>query len=129
MLPPRSMPRRTALDIKKKIMSATTDSGTEILFDEKSKPGIANLMTIYALLDPNINNLKQIETMYAGKSYAEFKANLAEVVIEALKPFRHKYNELKKNPDYVMSILTKSEERAKVLASSTLQEVKERMGL
>lgn len=119
----------SATDIKKKIMSATTDSGKEVLYDEQKKPGISNLMEIYALLDPNIKNLKQIETMYEGKSYAEFKTDLAEVIIEALKPFQQKYAELKKNPDHIMSALTKSEEKAKVLASTTLQEVKERMGL
>ena len=116
-------------DISKKIKKATTDSGKEVLYDEQKKPGIANLMTIYALLDPNIKNLKQIETMYEGKSYAEFKSDLAEVVIEALKPFQHKYNELKNDTDYMESVLTRSEEKAKVLASSTLKEVKKKMGL
>lgn len=116
-------------EIKKKIMSATTDSGKEVLYDEQKKPGISNLMTIYALLGPSIKNLKQIEEMYAGRTYAEFKSELAEVVVSFLKPFQEKYAELKKNPDYVLSVLTKSEERARILASSTLEEVKKRMGL
>ena len=67
--------------------------------------------------------------MYAGKSYAEFKSDLAEVIVNFLKPFQEKYDELKKNPDHIMSVLTKSEEKAKVLASSALKEVKEKMGL
>lgn len=117
------------VEIKKKIMSATTDSGKEIKFDEKTKPGISNLMTIYSLLDPKIKNLSQIEKNYQGKSYAEFKADLAEVVIESLKPFQKKYNELKKDMGYVESVLTKSEEKAKILASTTLEEVRQRMGL
>lgn len=115
--------------IRSKIKKATTDSGKEIIFDEEKKPGISNLMTIYALLDPNIKNLKQIETIYEGKSYSDFKADLGEIAVDFLKPFQEKHNELKKNPDYVMSVLTKSEEKAKILASSTLKEVKERMGL
>ncbi len=115
--------------IRAKIKKATTDSGKEVIYDEDKKPGIANLMTIYALLDPKIKNLKQIETMYAEKSYAEFKSDLAEAVVSFLKPFQKKYNELKKNPNHIMSILTKSEEKAKILASTTLKEVKERMGL
>ena len=119
----------SATDIKKKIMSATTDSGKEVMFDEEKKPGIANLMTIYALLDPNIKNLKQIETTYAGKSYAELKSDLAEVVISFLKPFQAKYNDLRKNSDYIERVLTKSEEKAKILASTTLKEIRERLGL
>ncbi|MEK7121686.1 MAG: tryptophan--tRNA ligase [Patescibacteria group bacterium] len=115
--------------IRTKIKKATTDSEKEVIYDEDNKPGIANLMTIYALLDLNIKNLKQIETMYAGKSYAEFKSDLAEVIVNFLKPFQEKYDELKKNPDHIMSVLTKSEEKAKVLASSALKEVKEKMGL
>lgn len=115
--------------IRSKIKKATTDSGKEVLYDEQKKPGIANLMTIYSLLDPNIKNLKQLEAMYEGKSYAEFKSDLGEVVVSFLKPFQEKYYELKQNPDYIMSVLTKSEESAKILASSTLNEVKERMGL
>ncbi len=115
--------------IRTKIKKATTDSGKEIIFDEKTKPGIANLMTIYALLDTGTKNLKQIETMYEGKSYTEFKSDLAEVVVNFLKPFQEKYAELKQNPDHVMSLLTKSEEKAKILASTTLKEIKERMGL
>lgn len=115
--------------IRTKIKKATTDSGKEVLYDEEKKPGIANLMNIFALLDPNIKNLKQIETRYEGKSYAEFKSDLAEAVVRFLKPFQKKYNELKKNPDYLECILTNSEEKAKILASSTLKEVKEKMGL
>lgn len=116
-------------EIGKKIMSAVTDSGKEVLHDEDKKPGISNLMTIYALLDPNIKNLKQIETMYDGKSYAEFKSDLAEVVVNFLKPFQEKYAELKKNPDYVEHILTKSEEKARELSGATISEVKQKMGL
>jgi len=115
--------------IRAKIKKATTDSGKEVLYDEEKKPGIANLMTIYALLDPNIKNLKQIETMYGGKSYAEFKSDLAEVVVNFLKPFQEKYKELQKNPDYIESVLIRSEEKAKLLAAATLDEVKKRMGL
>ena len=116
-------------EIRKKIKKATTDSGKEVTYDEDKKPGIANLMEIYTLLDPNIKNLKQIETMYEGKSYAEFKSDLAEVVVSFLKPFQSRYAELKKNPDHVMSILIKSEEKARELASTTLDEVKKKIGL
>ena len=79
--------------------------------------------------DNKIKDLRQIEEKYEGKSYAEFKTDLAEIVIESLKPFQKKYNELKKDMGFVESVLTKSEENARILASTTLHEVKERMGL
>ena len=115
--------------IRSKIKTATTDSGKEIKFDEGKKPGISNLMNIYALLAPDIKNLKQIETIYESKSYVDFKNDLAEVVVNFLKPFQEKRKGFENNPDKVLKILTDSEEKARVLASSTLQEVKQRMGL
>lgn len=114
-------------EIRKKIKKAVTDSGKEVVFNPDQKPAISNLITIYHLLSGK--EIKVIEEMYVGKSYANFKSDLAEVVVDFLKPFQTKYAELKNDPAYVLSVLTKSEERAKVLASSTLQEVKEKMGL
>ena len=114
-------------EIRKKIKKAVTDSGKEVMFNPDTKPAISNLITIYHLLSGK--DIKKIETIYEGKSYAEFKSDLGEVVVSFLKPFQSKHAELKKNPDHAMSILTKSEEKAKVLASSTLKEIKERMGL
>lgn len=114
-------------EIRKKIKKAVTDSGKEVIFNPDKKPAISNLITIYHLLSGK--DIKEIEKTYENKSYADFKSDLAEVVVSFLEPFQVKYNELKKNPDFVMSVLTKSEERAKVLASSTLNEIKEKMGL
>ena len=74
------------------------------------------------------NGLKSSD-IYEGKSYAEFKSDLAEVVVNFLKPFQEKYNELKKNPDYVISVLEKSEEKARELTSATLDEVKKKLGM
>lgn len=116
-------------EIRRKLKSATTDSGKEINFDEEHKPGISNLMTIYALSAPNIKNLEQIEDMYSGKSYADFKNDLAEIVVEFLKPFQQKRKELEKDMAHVQSVLENSEERARELASQTIKEVKEKMGL
>ena len=93
----------------------------------KEKPAISNLITVYHLLSGK--DIKKIEESYEGKSYADFKADLGEIVVNFLKPFQKKHNELKNNPDYIMSVLTKSEEKARILATSTLNEVKERMGL
>lgn len=115
--------------IRAKIQKATTDSGKEIKADYDNKPGITNLMTIYALLAPNIKNLKQIEDVYAGKSYVDFKNDLAEIVVNFLKPFQEKRKEFEKDINTVIEILTKSEEEARGLAQLTLDETKQKMGL
>ena len=115
--------------IREKIKKATTDSGKEIKADYDNKTGITNLMTIYALLASNIKNLKQIEEMYDGKSYVDFKNDLAEIVVDFLKPFQQKRKEYQENTDQVIGILEKSESRARDLAQLTLDETKQKMGL
>ncbi|MDP2647748.1 MAG: tryptophan--tRNA ligase, partial [Candidatus Yanofskybacteria bacterium] len=80
------------VDVRDKIKRATTDSGKEIKYDGDDKPGISNLLTIYSLLSGK--EIAEIESMYQGKSYVDFKNDLAEVVVDFLKPFQSKYNEL-----------------------------------
>ncbi|OGN05191.1 MAG: tryptophan--tRNA ligase [Candidatus Yanofskybacteria bacterium RIFCSPHIGHO2_02_FULL_44_12b] len=113
--------------IRAKFKKATTDSGKEIKFDEKEKSGISNLLTIYSLLSGK--DIKKIEADYGGKGYVEFKNDLAEVVVEFLKPFQDKRRELEKDPKHVIQILERSEEEARKLAQKTLDEVKQLMGL
>ena len=113
--------------IRGKIKKAVTDSGKDIIFDQDKKPAISNLITIYHLLSQN--DIKNIEDKYADKGYVEFKNDLAEVVVNFLKPFQEKRKELEDDPTYVEDTLTESEEKARVIASSTLSEVKQKMGL
>jgi len=113
--------------IREKIKKAVTDSGKEIKFDKDKKPAISNLLTIYQLLSGRA--VEEIEKNYEDKTYSDFKNDLAEVVVDFLKPFQKKYGELKNNMDYVESILTNSEEKARAMTSATVKEVKEKMGL
>ncbi|MDP2638794.1 MAG: hypothetical protein Q8P06_01340 [Candidatus Azambacteria bacterium] len=106
---------------------ALTDSGKEIIFDPEKKPAISNLITIYHLLSQN--SIQEIEKKYGGKSYAEFKNDLAEVVVNFLKPFQEKRKELENDLTYVEDILQESEERAKIIADGTLTKIKQKMGL
>ncbi|MDP3954340.1 MAG: tryptophan--tRNA ligase [bacterium] len=119
--------------IRDKIKKATTDSGKEIKFDEKEKPGISNLLTIYSLLAGSIKgqilSIKEVEDKYGGKSYIEFKNDLAEVVVDFLKPFQERYKEFAGDMAQVDKILTESEERARQIAQETLSDVKQKMGL
>lgn len=113
--------------IREKIKKATTDSGKEIIFEENKKPAISNLLTIYHLLSERA--IEDLENQYVGKTYADFKNDLTEVITDFLQPFQTKRQELSQNMDQVESILAKSEEKAHYLANSTLSEVKEKMGL
>jgi tryptophanyl-tRNA synthetase len=117
----------TSDTIREKIKKAVTDSGKEVVFDQENKPAISNLVTIYNLLSQN--SIKEIEKKYDGKSYVEFKNDLADVVVNFLRPFQQRRKELEDNLAYVEDILTESEENARVIADSTLSEVKQKMGL
>ena len=113
--------------IKKKIMTAVTDTGREIKFDPKKKPGIANLLTINSLvLDKPISRLEQ---EFKGKNYAEFKKITAQTLTDYLEPLRRKRKELLTHQVYVNDILKRGAAKAHVIASTTMQEVKKAMGL
>ncbi len=113
--------------VRAKIKKAVTDSGREVRFDPKEKPAISNLITIYSLLSGE--QVGEIETMYQGKSYGDFKTDLAEVVVTFLEPFQNRYRELKADPEQVRRILDSSEEKARIIASHNLAEIKAAMGL
>ena len=114
-------------EIQKKIMSAVTDTGKVIKYDQEKKPGISNLLTIYSLFSEK--SIKEIEKKFKGKGYAEFKKSLAELLINSLEPFRRKRKELLQREVYVREILEQGKKRAQIIAQSTLQEVKKKMGL
>ncbi len=113
--------------IKEKIMAATTDTGKVIKYDPEKKPGISNLLTIYALLANK--SIRDLEKKFKNKGYADFKKSLAETLILALEPFRRKRKELLSREVYVKEILNQSTKRAQILAQSTISEVKKKMGL
>ncbi|MBI3631537.1 MAG: tryptophan--tRNA ligase [Candidatus Staskawiczbacteria bacterium] len=114
-------------DIQKKIMTATTDSGKDIVYNITKKPGISNLLTIYSLLANKTT--QEIEKQFKGKNYSEFKKSLAEVTIDYLEPFRRKQKELLSRDVYVKEILNKGKNRAESIAQTTIQEVRKKMGL
>ena len=113
--------------IREKIKKAVTDSGREIKFDEKNKPAISNLLTIYSLLSNK--QISDFEKEYEGKSYVEFKNGLTETVVSFLKPFQKKYNQFKNNIGEVEKVLEDSEEKARNEAQKTLNEVKQKIGV
>ena len=66
-------------------------------FDKENKPGISNLLTIYSSFSGK--TVEEIEAMYEGKGYGDFKGDLAQVVVEAIRPIQDKYNELINSPE------------------------------
>jgi tryptophanyl-tRNA synthetase len=113
--------------IREKIRAAVTDPEREIKYDQKRKPGISNLLTIYSLFSGI--SIKELEKKFKGKGYEEFKKSLIKLLINSLAPFRKKKKELKKRETFVREILDQGAKKAKILAQSTIKEVKKKMGL
>ncbi|CAN5874819.1 tryptophan--tRNA ligase [soil metagenome] len=110
--------------ILKKFKKAVTDSGTEIKFDE-SRPAINNLLTIYQLMTNKTP--EECEANFAGKGYGQLKTELAESVIEFLKPFQEKARSY--TDEELNKILKNGAEKARVIARETLKDVYAKMGI
>jgi tryptophanyl-tRNA synthetase len=110
--------------ISKKIKRAVTDSGTDIKFDE-SRPAINNLLTIYQLMTGKTS--EESEANFEGKGYGQLKGELAEAVIEFLRPFQEKARSY--TDEELNEILKNGAEKARVIARETLREVYEKMGI
>jgi len=111
----------------KKIKSAATDGGREVTFDEKEKPGISNLLTIHSALSGM--SISELENEFAGKGYGDFKGAVAEVVVEYLSPIRAQALELLQDEAHLIKVLHNGADKARVVASATLQETYKNLGL
>ena len=112
--------------IRKKIMSAVTDSGCEVKYDEENKPGISNLLTIYcAMKDISI---AEAEELFKESRYGDFKKAVADAVLEELEPFQTRYREILENKSYEEA-LRKGAEKASKVANVTLKRVQKAIGL
>lgn len=113
--------------IKKKIMTAVTDTGKNVKYDPIKKPGISNLLVIYSSFSGK--TIKEIEKKYRGKGYADFKKQLSKLLIEKLEPFRRKKKELLQREVYVKEILEQGRKKAQTLAQPTISDVRQKLGL
>lgn len=114
------------VSIRKKIMSAVTDSETSIRYDEKLKPGISNLLSILASLTDQ--SMDATVASVQGLSYGSFKAKVADVVIEKIGILQKRYQEVMVS-GLVKDVLNQGAKRAQVVANATLQRVKKAVGL
>ena len=112
--------------IRKKIMSAVTDLGCEVKYDEENKPGISNLIKIYcAMKDITI---EEAEKRFEGYRYGDFKKEVANAVLEELEPFQARYREIIANKSYEEA-LKEGAAKASAIANKTLKRVQKAIGL
>ncbi|HHW09533.1 MAG TPA: tryptophan--tRNA ligase [Firmicutes bacterium] len=112
--------------IAKKIRAAVTDSGREVYYDEVNKPAISNLMVIYSLCSGEA--LETIAERYGSSGYGRFKSDLAEHVIQTLKPIQERYRELSE-PGVIEAILAEGAAKAESVAKVTLDRFRQKIGL
>ena len=112
--------------IRKKIMSAVTDTGCEVKYDTENKPGISNLLTIYATMKDV--SLEEAEAHFQGYRYGDFKKEVADAVIEVIEPLQQRYKEIIENKTYE-KVLLEGAKKARVVANETLKAVQNAVGL
>ena len=110
--------------ITKKIKRAVTDSGTEIGFDE-TRPAINNLLTIYQLVTDKTAD--ECVANFAGKGYGQFKSELAEAVVEFIRPFQERFAEI--DDASLDQVLRRGADKARSIAAETLKDVYKKVGL
>lgn len=111
----------------KKVMRAVTDDDGEVRFDRAAKPGVANLLTIFSVLDGR--SIDDLVAHYAGGGYGALKKDLAEVVTQSFAPIRERTQELLADPAELDRILARAAERANETADATLARVYDLIGL
>lgn len=112
--------------IRKKIMSAVTDSDTKVHYDEVNKPGISNLLTIMsALTNRSINDL---ENEFKDCNYGTFKKAVADVVCNELEALQNKVKEIK-NSGIIDKVLEEGAAKASIVAKKKLAKVYRKVGL
>lgn len=112
--------------VRKKIMSAVTDLGCEVKYDPENKPGISNLLTIYAAIKDI--SIEEAEKEFVGKRYGEFKTAVADAVCAELEPFQNRYKEIVETKAYE-AVLREGAVKAKKMANNTLKRVQKAIGL
>jgi tryptophanyl-tRNA synthetase len=112
--------------IVKKFRSAVTDSGTEVVRGP-DKAGITNLIDILAAVRGS--SPEEVESSFNGSGYGAFKQAVADAVVEYLAPVRERYRELRSDEPELERILTGGADKARAIASDTMVDVREAMGV
>jgi tryptophanyl-tRNA synthetase len=112
--------------IRKKLKSAVTDSGRDIVHDPESKPGISNLIEIMSVATGE--SFEQIESRYDGQGYGPFKEEVAEAVVALLDPIQERYDELRSDEAELRRLLALGADKAREASAPTLEAMYQRMG-
>jgi tryptophanyl-tRNA synthetase len=112
--------------IRKKIARAVTDMGAEVRADEEAKPGVTNLLRIYAALTGE--GMTDLEQRFEGSGYGAFKKDLADVVVDALAPIRERTEKMLADEPELDRLLADGAHRAREVAAATMTMVRDRMG-
>jgi tryptophanyl-tRNA synthetase len=111
--------------IRKKVRSAVTDSGREVVA-RPDKPAISNLLELFSVATGR--SVGELEQTYAGRGYGDLKSDLADALIAVLAPVRQRYQELRGDPAYLTAVLEQGAAKAQALARENLALAKSRMG-
>ncbi|KKS96393.1 tryptophan--tRNA ligase [Candidatus Giovannonibacteria bacterium RIFCSPLOWO2_01_FULL_43_160] len=114
-------------EIQRKIKIAVTDSGKEIKYDPVKKPAISNLLIIYSAMSGK--SIKNLESKFKEKTYAEFKSSLADLLVEKLSPIQKEYKRLIENKGELLKVLNNGKEQAQKVARTTMLDVRKKIGL
>ncbi|MGW3343011.1 tryptophan--tRNA ligase [Nonomuraea rubra] len=112
--------------LRKKVMRAVTDTGSEVLFDEANKPGISNLLRIQSALTGT--PIPELVARYEGQGYGTFKKDVAEAVEQTFAPIRERTEKLLADEKELDRMLAIGAERASVVAKETMAQVRDRVG-
>jgi tryptophanyl-tRNA synthetase len=110
----------------KKIRSAVTDTGREIVADPETKPGVTNLLTIHSALSGR--SIAELEDSFAGRGYGDLKKELAEVVTDFVTPVRARTQELLDDPAELERVLAAGAARAREVAGRTVADAYDKVG-
>jgi len=113
--------------IEKKIKSAVTDLEAIVKYDKVNKPGISNLLDIHTTLSGT--PISEIESIFEGNGYGDFKKAVAEVVLDELIPIQERYHNLMTDPNQLDEILDQGADAARAVAEPMLKKMEKAMGL
>ncbi|MFI6899987.1 tryptophan--tRNA ligase [Nonomuraea sp. NPDC050394] len=112
--------------LRKKVMRAVTDTGSEIVFDEENKPGISNLLRIHSALTGT--SIAELVARFDGQGYGTFKKEVAEAVAETFTPIRERTEKLLSDETELDKLLAIGAGRAREVAQQTMAQVRDRVG-
>jgi len=113
--------------IREKLSRATTDSGSEIRYNQETKPGISNLLDIYAAISGE--EINKISNEFSGKNYSEFKNKLSDIISDYFAGFRKKKKKLLASDKRLKTILSAGSKKAAFIADKKMAEVKKKIGV